>query len=49
MARVRVSRNRVRYVLIIPCWALLVVVTRGRCIETRAFGPDFSNHVWSTI
>lgn len=49
MARARVSRNRERYVLIIPCWVLLVVVIKGIFDETRALGPTFSNQVWSTI
>lgn len=32
-----------------PCWALLVVVIKGRLDEARALGPVFSNQVWSTI
>lgn len=28
---------------------LLVVVMRGRLREVRAFGPTFSNQVWSTV
>lgn len=49
VVRARVRRNKVRYVLITPCCALLVVVTRGRFREARAFGPVFSNQVWSII
>lgn len=39
----------VRYVLIIPCWILLVVVIRGRRVLDMALGPVFSNQVWSII
>lgn len=49
IARVRVRRNRVRYVLIIPRWVLLTVVMRGMFKEVTAFGPTFSNHVWSIV
>ncbi len=42
-------RKRARYVLIMPCWALLVVVIRGRLREATALGPDFSSQVWSII
>lgn len=35
--------------MIIPCWALLVVVISGVLEDTSAFGPVFSNQVWSTI
>lgn len=47
--RARVSRNRARYVLIMPCWMLLVVVIKGVLREAIALGPVFSNQVWSTI
>lgn len=40
-------RNRVRYVLIIPCCVLLVVVIRGIFDEEIALGPTFSSQVWS--
>lgn len=43
------SRKSVRYVLIMPCWVLLVVVIRGMLREVTALGPVFSNQVWSTI
>lgn len=49
VASASVRRKRVRYVLIIPCWALLVVVTKGMLRVVTAFGPVFSNHVWSII
>lgn len=49
MASARVSRKRVRYVLIIPCWMLLVVEARGRVALDTALGPVFSSQVWSTI
>lgn len=48
-ARAKVRRNRVRYVLIIPCWVLLAVVIRGMFDEEMALGPTFSNQVWSII
>lgn len=44
-ARAVERKNRVRYVLIMPCWILLVVVTIGRLVEITPFGPIFSNHV----
>lgn len=42
-------RKRERYVLMRPCWVLLVVVIIGRVVEAVALGPVFSSHVWSTI
>lgn len=45
MASVSVRTNRVRYVLIAPCWVLLVVVTKGILEEATALGPIFSSHV----
>ena len=32
-----------------PCWVLLVVVIKGAFSEAKAFGPVFSNQVWSII
>lgn len=49
VASERVRRKRARYVLIIPCWALLVVVIRGILSVAVALGPVFSNQVWSII
>lgn len=49
MARIIVTKNRARYVLINPCCALLVVVTRDILIEVTALGPVFSSQVWSVI
>lgn len=49
MAKVSVIRKKVRNVLIMPCWALLVVVIRGMLREVRALGPVFSNQVASII
>lgn len=49
MVRASVSKKKVRNVLIMPCWELLVVVTRGILREARALGPDFSSQVKSTI
>lgn len=43
--RASVKRKRVRYVLIIPRWILLVEETRGRLEDTMAFGPAFSSQV----
>ena len=47
--RARVSKKRERYVLIKPCWVLLVVVIKGVLREATAFGPTFSNQVMSSI
>lgn len=49
VASARERRKRARYVLIMPCWMLLVVEMRGRFKEDTALGPVFSNQVWSTI
>lgn len=49
MAMVRVRRNRVRYVVISPCCALLVAEMRGVLREVLALGPNFSSQVWSII
>lgn len=49
VARARVSRKKVRYVLIMPCWELLVVVIRGILSEAVALGPVFSSQVKSII
>lgn len=43
-----VIKNRARKVFTIPCWALLVVVTRGRLAAHIALGTDFSSQVWSS-
>lgn len=48
-ARASASRKKERYVLIMPCWALLVVVIRGMFSEVRALGPVFSSQVRSMI
>ena len=48
MARQRVIRNKDRYVLIKPCWALLVAEISGSWAEVTNLGPTFSSHVWST-
>ena len=45
----RVMKNRDRYVLIRPCWALLVVEIKGSWAEVIILGPVFSNHVWSIV
>lgn len=45
MARALVSKNMVRYVLIIPRWALLVVVAILICVAASPFGPAVSSHV----
>lgn len=47
--KVRVKRKKVRWVLIMPRWILLVVVIRGRLVAINVFGPAFSSHVWSII
>lgn len=44
-ANIKVSKKKIRYVLIIPCWALLVVEIKGRFREVIAFGPSFSSQV----
>lgn len=49
MASARVRRKVARYVLIMPRWALLVVVIRGLFSAATALGPVFSSQVWSTI
>lgn len=46
---IRVKKKRVKYVLIIPRWRLLVILIKGALARAIAFGPDFSNQVWSTI
>lgn len=43
--RVRVRRNKARYVLINPCCVLLVVVIKGRLAVAIALGPVFSSQV----
>lgn len=43
-ARIVVAINRVRYVLIMPCCALVVSLTIGVCWLAMPFGPDFSYH-----
>lgn len=35
--------------MILPCCVLLVVVARVMFKEVRAFGPVFSNQVWSIV
>lgn len=47
--RARVVRNRTRYVLIDPCWMLLMVEMRGVLTDEIALGPIFSNQVKSII
>lgn len=42
-------KNRDKYVLIKPCWALLVAEMRGSWAEVTILGPAFSSHVWSTV
>lgn len=49
MASARAMMKKTRYVAILPCCELLVVVTRGRLRDVRAFGPVFSSHVWSIV
>lgn len=48
VARARVKKKKAKNVLMEPCWVLLVVVIKGRLVDTTALGPDFSSHVWST-
>lgn len=43
-----VNTKSIRYVLIRPCWTLLVVVTKGSMEEVMDLGPAFSNQFWST-
>lgn len=43
------SRKRERYVLMRPCWVLLVDEIIGRAAEAIALGPNFSSHVRSII
>ena len=49
MVRQRVMKNRDRYVLMRPCWALLVVEIIGSWAEVTILGPVFSSHVWSIV
>lgn len=44
-AKVRV--NRVRYVLIKPCWVLVTMEIRGMLMEAVVFGPVSSSQLWS--
>lgn len=42
-------RSRVRYVLIAPCWMLLVDVAREVLIEAIVLGPTFSSQARSMV
>lgn len=44
-----VMRNKIRYVFTSPRWVLLVEVISGLLRLAVAFGPVFSNQVWSII
>lgn len=45
--RIRVKRNILRKVLIMPRWMLLVVDARGVFREVAVLGPVFSNQILS--
>lgn len=47
--RARVRRNKVMYVLIEPCWMLLMVEMRGVFSLVVALGPTFSSQVRSMV
>lgn len=47
--KARVRRNRAIYVLIEPCWMLLIVETSGVFRFVVALGPIFSNQVRSMV
>ena len=47
--RVRVRENKIRYVLIEPCWTLLIVETREVFNLIVALGPIFSSQAKSRI
>lgn len=48
MARIRVRRKIVRYVLIIPREMSFVTFAIVICVSARPFGPMASNHVLSS-
>lgn len=48
VARIRVKRKMVRYVLIIPREMLFVAFAIFFCVSARPFGPIVSSHVLSS-
>lgn len=49
MEKARVRRNRAMYVLIEPCWMLLIVEISGVFRFVVALGPIFSSQVRSMV
>lgn len=48
VARIRVRRKMVRYVLIIPRVMSFVIFAMAICVSARPFGPTVSSHVLSS-
>lgn len=44
-----VNKKIVKYVLIIPRWMSLVIFDIIIWVKASPFGPEISNHVWSSL